>query len=190
MALKKSYTQPHVKRGLLALLITLSACGFSPLYGPHEGLDTSVAEAMNHIAITNIKDRYGQILRNHLTDRLYVKGRPQAPSTQLTVTINAQETDLGIQKDATASRRELSLWAPYTLSSKEGNPLMNGSAHSVVSYSQLDAQYGTVTGQRNAYNRALKEVSEQIVNRLALYFAESQYRTPKPDYPSFLLPSK
>lgn len=174
---------------LAAITMLVSACGFTPIYGPHDLENESVVTSMNNIAINNIPNRYGQILRNHLIDRLYTKGRPTNPSLRLSVTIKAKETDLAIQKDSTASRRELSLWSSYSLKNLKGQKLVSGSAHSVVSYSKLDAQYGTVTGQRDAYGRALKETSEQIVNRLALYFAEGQYRTPVPKYNSFLLPS-
>lgn len=182
-------TLHHAKRGLFAMTVVfiVTACGFSPVYGPK---DKTVLVAMNNVAISNIPDRNGQILRNHLIDRLYIKGRPSNPTSRLSVSIRAEESDLAIQKDATASRRELALWAHYSLRTFKGKELVKGTAHSIVSFSKLEAQYGTVTAQRNAYSRALKEASEQITNRLALYFAEGQHQTPVPKYPSFLLPRK
>ncbi len=151
--------------------LLLIGCGFSPVYADRESRQP-VHAALNGIAITNIPDRQGQTLRNHLIDRMYVAGRPSSPKTKLTVSLSSTETDLGIQKDATASRRQLNMWANYALLTNDGRTLLKGAAHSVVSYSKLDAQYGTLSAERNATERALKEVGEQIVNRLSLYFAE------------------
>ncbi|HBM90519.1 MAG TPA: hypothetical protein DD400_01380 [Rhodospirillaceae bacterium] len=175
---------------LFSLLLLVTSCGFSPVYGPHKEVKTSVAKAMNNVAINNIPNRHGQILRNHLIDRLYTNGRPIKPTTQLHVNLTVSERNLGIQKDATASRSQLTIWAPYSLKNKRGQTLFEGKAHSVVSYSKLDAQYGTVTAQRNAYARALREISEQIVNRLSLYFAERGKEKPMLGYPSFLVPQE
>lgn len=156
---------------VIAALFFLSACGFSPIYGSH-GSNAPVAEELSNVAIANIPDRNGQFLRNHLIDRIYFSGRPEKPTTSLKVLLRSTETDLGIQKDATASRRELNLWANYTLTDLVGNELLKGVAHSAVGYSKLDAQYGTLSAKENANERAIHEIGEQIVNRLGLYFAE------------------
>jgi len=151
--------------------LLLSGCGFSPVYGTHDK-NTPVAAALNNIRIANIPDRQGQLLRNHLIDRMYFSGRPKQPTSTLEVTLKSTEYDLGIQKDATASRRVLNLWAEYSLKDNDGKQLLKGKAHSSVSFSKLEAQYGTLAAQENAQERALNEVGEQIVNRLSVYFAE------------------
>lgn len=157
---------------LLALLLTLSACGFSPIYSGKGSSAPPVAKALNNIYIANIADRDGQFLRNHLIDRIYGTGRPANPTMHLEITLSSNTRELGIQKDSTASRSELDQWANYELKDKDNNQLLKGQAHSLVSYSKLNAQYGTLAAQRNAKERALKEMGEEIVNRLSLYFAE------------------
>ena len=152
--------------------LLFSACGFSPIYASQGSGGEPVDKALSNVAIANIADRQGQILRNHLIDRMYFSGRPVHPDATLNVTVRSTESDLGIQKDATASRRELNMWADYTLNADDGRQLLKGKAHSVVSFSKLDAQYGTVAAQQNATERALNEMGEQIVNRLSLYYAE------------------
>jgi LPS-assembly lipoprotein len=155
-----------------ALCLLLVGCGFSPIYGsPGEG-GVSVSKALGTVVIANIPDRHGQILRNHLIDRMYASGRPAQPAATLNVSLRSTQTDLGIQKDATTARRQFNLWADYTLLGADGKQLIKGTAHSVVSYSKLDAQYGTVAAEKNATERAIHEVGEQIVNRLSLYYAE------------------
>ena len=167
---------------LLFSLLFLSACGFSPIYGGHGADNTPVAQALGNVQIENIPDRNGQMLRNKLIDRMYTHGRPQDPIAHLYVTIASSETGLGVQKDATTTRSQLSMNATYVLKDMDGREVHKGRAHSVASYSKLDAQYGTVASQRNAYERAIGEVSEQIVNAISLYYAEKapQEKTIRP----------
>jgi LPS-assembly lipoprotein len=180
----------HKKRlAFFSCLLLLAGCGFSPIYGPHDTESRApVVEAMNNVAIENIPDRNGQVLRNHLIDRIYTNGRPSNPAHRLAVKLSSAETELGIQKDSTASRSQLNVWAAYVLKDRNGKTLFSGTAHSVVSYSKFQAQYGTVTAQRDAFARATKELGEQIVNRLSLFFAERAGERPELGYPSFLLP--
>lgn len=154
------------------LFLLTASCGFAPIYGSHGNDNAPVAKVLGNVAIANIPDRHGQILRNHLIDRMYASGRPAHPNATLGISLRSTQTDLGIQKDATTARRQLNMWADYTLTDSTGKRLLKGSAHSVVSYSKLDAQYGTVAAETNATERALNEVGEQIVNRLSLYYAE------------------
>lgn len=155
-----------------SLCLLLAGCGFTPIYGAHGNTNEPVSRALSRVAIASIPDRQGQLLRNHLIDRMYFSGRPARPEATLNVALRSTETDLGIQKDATASRRQLNVWTDYTLSDMGGKQLLKGRAHSVVSFSKLDAQYGTLSAEQNATERALNEVGEQIVNRLSLYYAE------------------
>jgi LPS-assembly lipoprotein len=159
---------------VLSLLLTLTACGFQPIYGTVGADDTPVAAALNQVTIANIPDRQGQILRNRLIDRFYHQGRPTDPTHTLSVTISSSEIDLGIQKDATASRRQLNLVATYSLTDKQGKEVQSGIVRSIVSYNKLEAQYGTLASRSNAQDRALQEVAEQITNRVSLYFAEAR----------------
>lgn len=160
------------KRLALASLLALTACGFTPIYGSHGSDGSPVAQALGNVAIENISDRNGQILRNRLIDRMYSQGRPRAPLARLNVSLHSSESAMGVQKDATTTRSQLNMTADFTLSDMDGKTVHKGTAHAVASYSKLDAQYGTLAAQRDAQERALGEISEQIVNNLSLYYAE------------------
>ena len=159
---------------LLGLLVfTLAGCGFHSVYGPYQRDDGSpVAVQMNQISIDNIADRTGQILRNDLIDKIYGKGRPARPLYSLTTKIHVSEEDLGIQLDATTTRTLMNMYADYELKDAGGKVILHGAAHSVTSFSKLADQYGTLAAREDALQRTLDEVSEQMVNRLSLYFAE------------------
>jgi len=158
---------------LLFFALSFTACGFRPIYGTH-GADSGspVAMDLNNIAIGNIPDRDGQMLRNDLIDRMYGKNRPQKPAYKLNITIRSSEQDLGILANATATRCLLDMYGDYSLADSSGKVVVKGTAHSVVSFDKLDQMYGTVASRQDAHERTLHEISEQIVNRLSLYFSE------------------
>lgn len=164
----------QLQRFALCGLFFLGACAFSPLYGSHETEGAPVAQALSSVEISSIPNESGQKLRNLLMDRMYYQGRPAKPTARLSVSISSSETGMGISKDATATLSELSFQAGYVLTDVRGKKLVSGNAKSQVLYSKLDAQYGTLAAQRNAYDRAIHEVSEQIVTRLSLYYAHTQ----------------
>jgi LPS-assembly lipoprotein len=158
---------------VLIALLMLSACGFQPVYGTHNtDSDSPVADNLNNIAIDNIPDRSGQLLRNNLIDRLYGKNRPAQPVFTLKVKLHNSIEDLGILANATSTRELLNMYADYTLLDAKGKTILSGTAHSVASYDRLDQMYGTIAAQQDANERTIHEVSEQIVNRISLYFAE------------------
>ena len=163
-------------RPVLALaFMLLTGCGFTPVYGTHTAADGSpVANDLNAVAIENIADRNGQMLRNDLIDRMYGKNRPAQPLYDLKVTIHSDEADLGILANATATRSLLNMYANYTLTDSKGHELLTSTAHSVASFDRLDQMYGTVAARQDAYERTLHEVSEQIINRVSLYFSEKK----------------
>lgn len=171
-----------LSRFVMTGVLFLTACGFSPIYGSH-GDKPAVTASLGAIAIDAIPDSNGQFLRNKLMDRLYTQGRPKAPKARLSVALRSSEDDLGIQKDATASRSRLTLWADYTLTDNDGNVLLKRTVRSIASYNKIDAQYGMVATQRNVYERTLNEVGEQIVNALSLYYAETTPSNSVPNKP-------
>jgi LPS-assembly lipoprotein len=158
---------------LLAVSVLLSGCGFRPIYGTHGAESGSpVAMDLNNIAIDNIPDRDGQILRNFLIDRMYGENRSQKPAYMLHVKIRSVEQEQGILANATVTRSLLDMYGDYSLTNGAGKEVLSGTAHSVAGFDKLDQMYGTVEARKNAHARTLHEIGEQIVNRLSLYFSE------------------
>lgn len=157
---------------LIAICFLLAGCGFHPLYGNIGGTGKAATE-LGQVQIGNIPDRSGQMMRNFLIDKMYLEGRPVSPRYELAISLTETAVDLGIRKDATASRAQLNLVARYAMTDIDsGKRLVKGEAKSTVSYSKLDAQYANLVSSEDARARALREASDQIVNRLALYFED------------------
>ncbi|NKB55461.1 MAG: hypothetical protein GKS00_03900 [Alphaproteobacteria bacterium] len=156
----------------LAAASLLYGCGFRPLYG-NVGADTDVTRELAQVKIQTIPDRLGQKLRNFLLDRINPKGQPSRPLYSLRVKTSFSRTDLGIQRDETATRALLILTVEYSLlDSADQTVLVNGSTRSTNSFNIVDSDFATLSGETDALDRAAREVSDDIKTRLGLYFSQ------------------
>ncbi|HET8727909.1 MAG TPA: LPS assembly lipoprotein LptE [Alphaproteobacteria bacterium] len=153
---------------VLALPLLLAACGFQPLYGETQMGVVAAQFAETEVAV--IPNRSGQILRNYLIEDLNPSGRPDDPAYVLNVGLNETFRDLAIRKDATATRANLIVSASYRLRNGDGEPLTSGSVQTITSYNILRDEFATLSAERDARDRALRQISEDISTRLALYF--------------------
>ncbi len=154
----------------IAIAALLSGCGFRPLYGTTKA-DEQVASLLAQVRIGTIADRTGQKLRNFLLDRLNPAGQPARPLYHLLVKTTVSRTDLGIQRDETATRAILVLTANYRLlDSAKKSTLVRGSTKSTNSFNIVASDFATLSGETDAIERAAREVSDNIKTRLALYF--------------------
>jgi LPS-assembly lipoprotein len=161
---------------IAALLVALGGCGFSPLYGTHGPASSpGVADALAKVAIRPLPNREGMKLRQVLREQLQPQGTVGSTVYDLDVKLTRQVQELGIRRDATASRANLVLVANFALN-QGGGTVYRDSVTSVVGYNILDDQYATVAAQADAENRAIRQVGEEIKTRLAVYLA----RNPKP----------
>ncbi len=171
----KSRLSVCVLMSVFCLLI--SGCGFHPIYGARDS-DSPVSEKLNDVAIENISDRYGQMLRNQLIDRMYGKGRPHNPAYHLDVHLRETEEGIGLLQNAITTLTELNLYADYSLKDAAGKEVVKGTAHAVATFNQLQQEYGTLAADEGAHQRSLNEIAEEIVERLSLYFSEGTAITP------------
>ena len=151
------------------LLLALPGCGFQPLYGKKSlgGVNDELAS----VKVQVISDRVGQQAHNYLLDRLNRQGRPAKPLYLLEVRLNVAKTELGIERDETATRAKLELTADLKLSDLKTNEvLLVRSARSTNSYNIVESAVATRSAEEDATDRAAREVSEDIRLMLSLYF--------------------
>ena len=167
-----------MRSALLALLLlSLAGCGFRPLYGSPEqgrpGVETQLAD----ILVLPISERAGQQLHNYLRNALNPGGQPADPSYRLRVQVTESSRELGVQRDATASRANLTLRADFSLhASASDKVLFRGRASSVNSYDILDLeiQFSTVVSREDARARGLEQLATAIKTRLAIFLQSGQ----------------
>ena len=150
--------------GIMALL--LSSCGFQPLYKSGGSSDEATLAT---VEVVQIKDRVGQQLRNLLTEGFSPRGRSARTDYRLTVTLTESKAGLAIKKDETATRANLTIHAEFILVALQ-NPRLGtfaGRALSTNSYNILTSDFATLSAERNARNRALRTLAEEIRLRVA-----------------------
>jgi len=157
------------------ICLTLSGCGFQPLYGRGEATGGAVTDEMAGILIFPIADRTGQQMHNLLRDRLTPLGQPAEPQFGLRVRLTETLEDLGIREDATATRANLTMKAEYSLVDwQDKNVLFKGRSSSTNSYDILDSQFATQVAEADARERALQQLSDEVKVRVAVYFKSTQ----------------
>ncbi len=154
---------------LIVVGLVLSGCGFHPMYGQRaDSVAGAAGPELAAIRIAAIADRKGQILRNALLERLNPRGEPDKPRYVLTVTVSESMTGLGVQRNNTASLGEMTVSATYQLRTfLTAAPVASGSATSVVSVDYLGARYGSVAIERDAEDRVLIDIADDLRNQLA-----------------------
>ena len=159
------------KAGLLASFFSLLfGCGFSPVYSGGPG--AKVKQDLSMVAIRSIPNRVGQRLRNYLINIINPNGRPAAPKYFLSVSLQESKQTLAIQKTEIATRANLFFIAKFSLSQRgQAGPLLSEQTSSMTSYNILTSEFATLVAERDARDRAVREMSIEIANQLALFLA-------------------
>lgn len=154
----------------LFILLLVTACGFTPVY--NGGGTTSTTQSLNKVEVMTIPNREGQIVRNHLIDRLYDNGYPANPQYRLSVSpINENTVKMGIDRDDEASRAQLRLYTSMTLWDNVTNKaVLKRQIQATTGYNILAGQFTTYVTKEDARKQGLRMLSDDIMTQLELYF--------------------
>lgn len=164
-----------VLRGLAAagLASLTAACGYRPLYGGGSRSGGGVTAELAKVYVPPIPERYGQIMRNEMEHAIAAAGRSQPKLYTLAVGLDRQRVELGIRKDATATRANIQISATFALM-KGDQELLRDSMTTLASYNILDNQYSTIISEENAEERAARDLADRIIQRVAVFLADRQ----------------
>lgn len=165
--MKRALPSKALVSGLLvAGALALSACGFTPLYGPQ-----SVVQGLSGIEVVAPDGRAGFLIREQLDDAL-ARNPNVLPSYKLVYTVNERRYARGVRVDNVANRYELALTANWKLLDvKTGQPVRTGSAYATATYDSADQPYAAVSAQQDGQERAAAEVARKIQIDLAAWLA-------------------
>jgi len=152
-------------------LLALAGCGFSPLYG-QSGTQT-VAQQLDSVAVANIPERTGQMLRLSLETALHAAGAPTQELYSLNVTYSIATAGIGVQEDTATTRNRLSATANWSLApiGTPGAPLATGTASTEDAANIIDQQYFALTLETDTVNQQLADqLAAQITAQVAAYF--------------------
>ena len=150
----------------------LAACGFQPLYGG--AAQSGVRADLAAVEVALIEDRVGQQLRNELVRRFHPDGRARNPSYRLHVGLRIDKRDLALQKSEIATRASLRITANFTLRKRtDGEKLIQGTTRITTSYDILSSDFATLAAEADARRRGVRELADEITNRLAAFLRYS-----------------
>ncbi|THH36623.1 hypothetical protein E4Z66_06640 [Aliishimia ponticola] len=148
------------RRLFLIAPLALAACGFTPVYGPG-GTGTKLRD---NVLVAAPKDRNGYLLVRQIEERL---GRPSSPAYNLSLTLQTETQGLGIDEDGNIDRYNLIGAAGYVLSdAATGREVSSGTVNSFTGYSATGSTVETLASERDAYERLMVILGDQIVTRL------------------------
>lgn len=154
--------------GLLAL--SLSACGFHPLYGDGGGSQ----KVFSSIYVEPIGDDQGYELRNSLIDLLDATGEHHDSAYTLKITLSDQLQGAALQADTTITRYNYTLTAKYTLiDARTNTAVTNGEVSSLAAYNVVQSPYATLVSQKDAQRRTADQLAERIRLDLGVYFSKA-----------------
>jgi LPS-assembly lipoprotein len=158
--------------GACAFLLALPGCGFQPLYGVSGSGQSSTTDDLAAVRVLPLSDRIGQQFHNLLIDRLNPKGQSRRPDYALEVKLTKTINKVAIRKDETASRANMILRASFILRDQATTEaLLRGDLRSINSYNILDSQFPTYVSEADSVERGLRELSDDLRVRLAVYFS-------------------
>lgn len=150
----------------VVMALGLSACGFTPLYGPQ-----SVSKGLSAIEVVAPPGRAGYLVREKLDDA-FARDVNVLPSHRLIYVLNEQRFARGVRVDNVANRYELSLTASWRLVDvKTGNAVRSGTTSAAVTYDSADQPYASIAAQQDSQERAATELARRIQMELASWLA-------------------
>jgi LPS-assembly lipoprotein len=161
--------------------LTLSSCGFKPLYGKNS-YNEAVLDDLASIQVVPLADRQGQLIHNALLTDLNPYGEAAKPRYRLVVSSTVTETQQALRKDDTATRNLVTYSISFWLY-EDKTRVVVGSFSQMFSYDFLEEHYANISAADDIHRRAAQSIADEIRNRLAAYFgkaAEMKAQSGKP----------
>lgn len=176
---------------LLIAALSVSACGFEPMYGSAAQSKTATSQALAGVRVDEIGGRSGQILRAHLEDTLNPTGDMTNPQYRLSATLKHTNIPVSIATDGTVSRYNVHFLSQYVLY-KNGveKPITSGMLNYTTSFNNLvNSYYSTYIAQKDAIKRGTQALGDLYFQRLAIYLDKGapiadEITMPDPDRPA------
>jgi LPS-assembly lipoprotein len=168
-----------MKKFLIAfVLLGLSACTLEPMYGTF-GPDSrpSVGSSFSNVEISTIGGRTGIALRNELIFVFTGGGQP-VENGRYKLDIALQESVSPTQYEQISGRPTSALQymsATYFLTDRvTGKKLYQSRSFARTTYDQDIQRFANIRAARDAEDRAVKVLAQEIRNSLASYFAQTR----------------
>ena len=150
------------RRGFLlgTLAVALAGCGFAPVYGP----GGAGGRLLGRVAVDEPADDNSYYLVRRLEERL---GRGADPRFGLSLALDVKDERVAVTANNTTTRYNVIGKATYALRDLgDGKVLLSGNVDSFTGYSATGTTVATRAAERDAYERLMTILADQIVTRL------------------------
>jgi LPS-assembly lipoprotein len=164
--------RPTPRRGRWApaalLLLSLGGCGFHPLYAERTPLGYDPALAA--IDVRPVPERDGQILAAAVREELNPRGATVPQRYVLNIDMSVARSDLGIRRDNTSSRGELSISVSLRLATTGSEtPVFRDSLRSITAFNVPDDAYAATVAEQHAREQAADALGREIAARVGIF---------------------
>ena len=163
---------------LSAILLTVAAlvlagCGYRPMYGS-SATSPGVAGSLAAISIPEASDRPSQLVRNELVSTMQT-GKGEEERYLLNLTTTLADNSVIANKQPSVGRQAILITTNFELIDRStGKVVTKGTSFARVPYDVVRQPFADLQAQKDATERAAREVGSDIRTRLAAYFAKQQ----------------
>ena len=169
----RSFPTVAILAALAVSLAVSAGCTVTPLYSnaSAQAADTGMAAELSSIAIKPVNTRYAQEVRNHLIFLLN-GGAGQPPAARYTLALgitalNESAAVVQIARENEPSAGTVTVISTYALTDNAtGEAVASGKRQISASYDKPRQEFAALRAQRDAEDRAARELAELL--RLAL----------------------
>tara|TARA_R110000868_G_scaffold218576_1_gene468990 strand:+ start:136239 stop:136733 length:495 start_codon:yes stop_codon:yes gene_type:complete len=157
----------------LIVVLSLCACGYSPVYKQTKELVESVQvrEVRMVDIIRSAGERRVAQLTNKRLSQVFIAGEDSA--YKLDITIEETKNTLAVLRDATEDRLEIVLQAELTLYNTAGEKVFERSLSAEAPYNVETSPFGTDSGKDRARKSAAISLAEEVIHQVN-YFMYTQ----------------
>lgn len=146
-------------------LVTLAACGFTPVYGP----GGSAEGLRGAITVTAPSDANSFVLVKRLEERL---GRNLSAPYELSYTITTQSEGVGVTPRQEITRTQILGAIEFKVTSVASGAVVDqGSISNFTSYSTEGSTVSTASVERDANRRLMVSLADMMVTRFTATYA-------------------
>ncbi len=149
---------------LIATSLGFSGCTIQPLNAVKPESSLTPVSRLSGIEIPEVSTRVGQQVRNQLIFGLNGGAQPTGETHTLTLRVTANKATIAVVTSTQApTAAQVTVTANYTFTKKPGNEVLaTGIRQAIASYDRTNQSFANQRAERDAENRAAKEVAEQL----------------------------
>ena len=152
-----------LRRGILIGVLTLGACGFTPVYGP----DGSGGKLQNSILFTAPETELGFRLRTTLEERLGTVNNSAAIYT-VNIDLSSNQDTAAVNEEGDITRLDIRGTARWDIMNADQTYSTGGDVRAITSYSATSTTVATQAAERDAIKRLAQILADKIAADLLL----------------------